>query len=143
MTFQELYSLRYIEQEIADYKKKIIELRELAESMTPKLTGMPRGDGCGDKVGNAATEIVLYTEMLETAIKRDVEQSRKINEYIAQIDDVQLRRIMYLRFIEHKTWLQVANAIGGNNTEDSVRKRANRYVRKHQKMSDLSAKIVV
>lgn len=139
MTLQELYSLSYIEQEIKDYKLKIIELRELAESITPKLTGMPSGGGSGDKVGEAATAIVMYTDMLEKAIQEKIEQSRRINEYILQIEDAQLRRIMYLRFIEGLTWRQIANRIGGGNTEDAVRKRCNRYVRKHNNMSVLSA----
>lgn len=143
MTLQELYSVYYIKQEIEDFEKKIDELREIAEKITPSLTGMPRGGGVGDKVGENATAIAMYETLLQDAIIRRTEQEKKIFEYILKIDDAQLRRIMYLRFIELKTWQQIANKIGGHNTADGVRKRCNRYVRKIKKLSVLSAQNVV
>ena len=99
---------------------------------------MPSGNGKSDKVGETATTIVIYTEMLEKALKDRIEQSARITEYILTIEDAQLRQIMYLRFINRMTWRQVANRIGGNNTEDSVRKRCNRFVRENKKLSDMS-----
>lgn len=132
MTLQELYSLYYIKQEIEDFKLKIIELREQAESITPKYSDAPSGGGCSDKVGNAVATIAVYEDMLADAITRKTEQAMKITEYILSIDDPQLRRIMYLRFIEHLSWRAIAERIGGGNTEDGVRKRCNRYVRKFE-----------
>lgn len=143
MTLKELYSLYYIEQEIEEYKLKLIELREMAESISPTYTGMPRGGGVSDKVGNGATAIVAYTEMLDKAIEARVEQSMKINEFILSVDDAQLRQIMYLRFIKRLSWQAVAMRVGGNNTADSVRKRCSRYLRKNEKLSVLSDSKIV
>lgn len=56
---------------------------------------------------------------------------------IAGIDDVQTKRIIFLRFIKGLSWEQVAIKIGGGNTADGVRKRATRYI---QRLSDMSAK---
>lgn len=135
MTFKELYSLYYIEEEIKEYKLKIAELREMAESITPTYTGLPSGSGqTSDKVGNGATSIVAYTEMLNKAIWQREEQARRINEYIIGIDDAQLRLIMYLRFIKRMSWQQVANRIGGGNTADGVRMRCNRFLRQNKKV---------
>lgn len=138
MTLRELYNLYYIEQEIKEYKEKILELRELAENITPKYSGMPSGKRKSDKTGEVATAIVQYTEMLERAIKERVEQSARITEFILSIEDAQVRQIMYLRFINKLTWRQVAQRIGGNNTEDSVRKRCSRYLRENKKLSEMS-----
>lgn len=139
MTLKELNGIKDLDAEIADIEKKIKELRDKATSTTAKLTGMPNGGGVGDKVGKYATEIARYTEFLEDAKARKVARSREIHEYIERADDVQTRRIMFLRFIERKQWQQVADAIGGYNTDESVRKRCERYVRKHQNSSDMSA----
>ena len=139
MTLKELYSLYYIEQEIKEYELKIVELREMATSITQNYSGMPSGGNVSDKVGKAATAIAQYTEMLDKVIQQKVEQSIKINAFILDIDDAQLRQIMYLRFIKRLSWQAVASRIGGGNTADGVRKRCNRYVRKSEKLSDLSA----
>ena len=55
---------------------------------------------------------------------------REILEYINTIDDSLIRQIMIHRHIELKSWVQVANAIGGNNTAESVRKMHDRFLQK-------------
>lgn len=61
-----------------------------------------------------------YTELLE--LQNDVE------EYIESIGDSRMRRIIRMRFIDKLTWNQVADNIGGGNTEDSVRMAFNRFI---------------
>lgn len=61
-----------------------------------------------------------YTELLE--LQNDVE------EYIESIADSRMRRIIRMRFIDKLTWNQVADNIGGGNTEDSVRMAFNRFI---------------
>ena len=135
MTIKELYSLYYIEQEIKEYELKIVELRELATNISPNYTGMPGAQTVSDKVGNAVTAIVEYTQMLENAIQEKIEQSIKINAYILDVEDPQLRQIMFLRFVKRLSWQAVANRIGGGNTADGVRMRCNRYVKNKNKKS--------
>ena len=138
MTLQELYSIPHLKKEIAGYEEKIKELEEMAESTTAKITGMPRGGGTSDKVGECATAIAFYKDFLKQAIAKRITTEIEILRYVESINDAELRRIMFLRFIQQKTWQQVADEIGGNNTEDSVRKRCNRYVSKRETMSDMS-----
>lgn len=61
-----------------------------------------------------------YTELLE--LQNDVE------EYIESIEDSRMRRIIRMRFLDKLTWNQVADNIGGGNTEDSVRMAFNRFI---------------
>lgn len=139
MTLDELYSVHYLQDEVNDYKAKIRELEETAESITAKLTGMPRGGGNGDKVGDCATMIAFYKSLLEDAIVRKIKTETAILKYIENVEDAELRRIMWLRFVKVYTWRDVAYEIGGNNTEDSVRKRCNRFVTKSGGTSEKSA----
>lgn len=143
MTMQELNSIFDIKKEIKDYREKIRELEEYAESTTAKLTGLPNGGGVNDKVGTNAADIAQYRCFLESAIAQKIQTEFRITQYIESVTDAQLRRIMYLRFVKRKTWQKVADEIGGNNTEDSVRKRCTRYVQKSQTMSDMSVLRVV
>lgn len=128
MTLKELNSLYYIELEIAEYKKKIVELREMAESISPNYSGMPSGSGKANKIENAVCAIVSYQEMLDKAICEKVEQSEKIHAYILGVEDAQTRQIMFLRFIQRRPWSEIARMIGGNNSPSAVRMRAIRYV---------------
>lgn len=61
-----------------------------------------------------------YTELLEL--------QNEVEEYIESIDDSRMRRIIRMRFLDKMTWNQVANNIGGNNTEDSIRMAFNRFL---------------
>lgn len=61
-----------------------------------------------------------YIELLEV--------QNEIEEYIESIGDSRMRRIIRMRFLDKLTWSQVADNIGGNNTEDSVRMAFNRFI---------------
>ena len=128
MVLKDLNSLYYIEQEIQIYEDKIAELRERAASLSPNYSGMPRGNSPGNKVENAAVAIVSYIEMLDKAKAEREWQSKRIQEYILSVPDPQTRVIMILRFIERKSWGEIARRIGGNNTASAVRMRVMRYI---------------
>lgn len=48
--------------------------------------------------------------------------------YIYDIDDALIRAIFILKYIEKKTWNDIAANIGGSNTPDSLRKMHDRYL---------------
>lgn len=133
MTLQELYSIPHIEREIEEYRQKIREVEEMAESTTAKITGMPSSGQISDKVGEGATAIAYYKYFLENAIAQKITTEIQIVKYIETVEDAEMRRILWLRFVMQKTWQEVADEIGGGNTEDGVRKRCSRYLNKKYK----------
>lgn len=62
--------------------------------------------------------------MLEFEI---VAQTTAVEEFIHEIKDSYMRRLISYRVLDNLTWGQVAAKMGGNNTEDSVRMAFNRY----------------
>lgn len=50
---------------------------------------------------------------------------------INRIEDSFIRLILRYRYIDMCTWAEVADKIGGNNTEDSVRMAAKRFLKKN------------
>ena len=56
-------------------------------------------------------------------------QRKKIIKFIQGIDDSLMKQIIFYRHISCMTWNEVADIIGGGNTEMGVRKAYSRFVR--------------
>lgn len=71
----------------------------------------------------------LYVEL----VKQHREQLAKelaITKVIKSIEDAQVRVSIQMHYIDGATWNEVADALGGNNTEDSCKKYVSRYLKK-------------
>lgn len=148
MTLDELNSLRGIDKEINDLKKRIEELNAAAEHCTPNVTTyvsvnpqtgkkeicvLPNAGSTGaksDKVGNYGTEIVLEIDKLKsTYIKRQEEKIRLL-DYIDRISDSILRQIFRYRFVDCLKWEIIAGKIGGENSSKNLSNMCYRYIAK-------------
>ena len=130
MNINELNNLRYIDKEIKLLQERIEELETEAARVTPILTGLPGKGSGGDRIGAVVEQLVEEKEKLEAALQQRQEESRKAMRFINSIADSQLRTILILRFVCGKSWNEVADYIGGGNTEKSVWVRAYRYLKK-------------
>ena len=132
MTLKELSQLYYLKKEIKKYEQRldIAQTRATRATSDPTATIITRGKSSSKEEVYAETEeeIKKCIDNLRIKCKRE---ELKIIKYIETIPDSLTRSIFNLRFIELKTWLQVANALGGNNTEDSVKKICYRYLDTH------------
>lgn len=52
-----------------------------------------------------------------------------IEDYISGIDDSLVRQAISLKYIEGLKWWQVAQRIGGGNSEESIKQAVSRYIR--------------
>ena len=59
-----------------------------------------------------------------------IEKTTEIEKFISEVDDSRMRRIINYRFIDNLTWNEVADRIGGGNTEDGVRISFYRFMQK-------------
>lgn len=128
MTKRELSQLYWLKREIARNKARLAQLEAAASSASAPLTGMPGGGGVSDRVGAYAAEIADLRSIIDANIRRCWQEMRRLSRYISTVEDSQMRQILTLRYIECLTWNQVADAIGGGNTEDSVRMAHNRFL---------------
>lgn len=130
MKREELMKVYYLEKEIAEWKEEIERTRE---SALPKGVRFDAISGSGrytDMVAQAAsliadTERKIKNKLLELELARS-----EIIRYIMDIDDCQTRLIFKLRCLDHMTWNEVADKVGGMNSEYSVKKRFYRYLEK-------------
>lgn len=132
MNITELNNLRYIDKEFKLLQERIEELETEAARMTPILTGLPGKRSGGDRIGAVVEQIIEEKEKLEAALQQRQEERRKAMRFINSIADSQLRTIFILRFVAGKSWNEVADYIGGGNTEQSVCMRVFRYLKKRE-----------
>ena len=130
MTSKQLDQVFNLTREKRELEKMLLEI--------PDITAV-RYDGIGvsnSGISSPVQKIAEQREKIRELISMKLAEisvaEREILEYIFSINDSQIRRIMRLRHIELKSWLQVANAIGGNNTADSVRKMHDRFLQDNQ-----------
>ena len=129
MTIKELSQLYYLNREIERDKQRIEELRAAATDTAVKITGLPHAAGISNKTAIAA-EIADAKSIIEAKQQMCIAEYNRLCRYIAGIDDSLMRQIISLRFINGMTWHQVAQHIGGGNTDESVKKACYRYIRK-------------
>ena len=58
---------------------------------------------------------------------------KKLTRFISSVKDPLVRAILIKRFIDGKSWVAVANEVGGDNTPDSCRMIVVRYIEKKKR----------
>ena len=89
---------------------------------------MPKAPGASDKLGDTVPKIVDQEAEIRKNIRIYSQTKEKLLKYINGVPFVRIKMIMILRFIDQKPWQEVAEEIGGKETEYSVKKAVYRYL---------------
>lgn len=127
MTKRELSQLYYLNREIQQEQKKLRELREAATDTSVHISGLPHGSGISDKTA-IAVAIAESQTIIDAKTKMITVEYNRINRFIADIQDSQMRIMIAARFRDCKTWTAVAMAAGGNNTASGCRMAVERFL---------------
>lgn len=130
MTSKQLDQVFNLTREKRELEKMLLEIPDITAVRYDSI-GVSNS-GISSPVQKIAEQREKIRELISMKLAEISVAEREILEYIFSINDSQIRRIMRLRHIELKSWLQVANAIGGNNTADSVRKMHDRFLQDNQ-----------
>lgn len=133
MTLQELENLKNYPKEIKALQDYIKQLEWQAESASRTFSGMPSGKGKNDYIEQAIAKSIDEQEKMRRLIFKQQREQAKVMSFIQEIPDSQLRTVFILRFLRGYSWVKVAMEIGGNNTEDAVRRQVTRYLAKCEK----------
>ena len=129
MTMQDLSQVFYLEREIEIETDRLRRLRESADVKSPIISDMPKAPGAHDKLGEIVPRIAdQETELVELICKLK-EEKDKLKTYIKSVPFSRVRLIMTLRFIDQLSWQAVADAVGGKETEGSVKMTVIRYLK--------------
>lgn len=132
MTRTDLEQIYYLHRELRMWERELERLRgrSLVQSPHPTLGPQPNashGSGVSDKVADRAAETADLERLI--AAKRDeIQELRdKAVAYIYGIPDSLTRQVVYYRCVSLFSWRRVAYEVGGNNTEESVKKHYYRF----------------
>lgn len=131
MTSKELSNLFFLNLEISQEKERLKTLEEAATNTTAKISGLPHVSAAFDKTDIAA-EIADTKAIIKHKNDEAVIEYRRLMRYIAKIDDSLIRQIITLRYVDGKSWTNIAMDIGGGNTPDSVRMAHSRFLKKNK-----------
>lgn len=129
MTLKELSQLYYLNREIEMDQRRLRELEAKALPGAQVISGTPHGSGAADVVGRYAVEIADLRGIIEAKCRQCLYERRRLERYIADIDDSLLRQIFTYRFVSGLSWGQVAACVGGENTAGSVKMACYRYLK--------------
>jgi hypothetical protein len=129
MTKKELSQLYYLQREIRSDERRLEELEAAATSTTAKLSGSPGGGRISDKTAIGA-EIADLKSIIRSKREMCIAHYNKIMRYIATLDDSMIRQVITYRHVDMMKWRDIAQKIGGGNSEDGIRKAYTRYLEK-------------
>jgi len=129
MTKQELSQLYYLNREIEHLQERIIELETVASSCSSQITGMPHASGISDKIGKYAAEIADLKYLLSLNLQKCFYELNRLNRFINNVEDSEMRQILTYRYISGLTWQQIAFNIGEHD-EQYPRRRHNKFLGK-------------
>ena len=104
---------------------EIIRSQGLVKS--PTISDMPKGEQKFD-ISDYVSAIADYEAVIRGLLAKVQIQRKKIIEYIEGVDDSLMKQIIFYRCVSCMTWQEVADAVGGNNTENSVKKAYSRFL---------------
>lgn len=130
-----------IKVEIKDLQKKIekLELRNkeiISDSVETTTKTFPvimthyKIFGNDQKILNKLEHL---KSLLEDRLNKQMDLYIKIEEFINKMPTSRLRMIFEYRYINQYSWAKVSRLIGGDTTEDSIRKEHDRYLKKLEK----------
>lgn len=121
MTLKELSIYYKLHKQLEQNRQMLSSLYATAGLGAQEITGMPHAPGVSDQVSGLVVEIEDLKKRI-ARLESECEQEKKIlGWYIDTIEDAQTRMIFRLRFVHCMTWPQVAKAVGGRNTANSVK----------------------
>jgi hypothetical protein len=139
MNIKELSNLYYIKKEIERLEEELDEITEIGSSV---IDGMPHNSNYNDKVQQL---VIKKQDLMSKIIKKQIayiDEKVKMENFINGIDNPKVRLIARLRFIEFKSWYEIADEITPKDKDlvdrTSPYNTFKRYFEKNNQMSHMS-----
>lgn len=129
MNVEQLKQYQYILGEINDIENEISDLRrkDTMDVVKGSLEEFPY-TSCSVKVCGHNESDVKDLAKMQKRKSELVLMKEEIEDFIEDISDIQVKRILRYKYIKGKTWAEVADRMGGQNSRDSVRMMSKRFL---------------
>lgn len=132
-TRKDFKQLFYIDREIEAYREEMKHLESKGAKSTQVLSDMPRGSGISRKVEDAALDAVEVDEVIAYAIKKREREKAKIMRLIDEVEESEMRLILFCRYVQCMSWRDVAKAV--NSTVGAVKNKEYRFFEKNESVT--------
>lgn len=129
MTLQELSKYYKLRGQLQQDMEILESLKAKAAPGAAALTGMPHATGVNDKVAFLAVEIADLENSIDVLQVAAAEEKKKLEAYIATIEDNRIRIIFRLRFLRCLSWKEVADYMGWSYNVGSVKGIAYKWLK--------------
>lgn len=146
-----------LKQEVNELQNIVNKLEEDIDKLQKRIDEIENGEVVADKVYGGAggkqgfiikgmptreykqKKNMLYSKKIKLEQRKAdleelntdlIEKVGQVEKFIANISDSHTRRIIRFRFVDGYSWNEVADRIGGGNTEDGVRMTFERYIKR-------------
>lgn len=126
MTKSELEQIYYLNRELKMWEDELARLKARSLVASP-LPCTSHGSGISDKVAQRTEREMELENRIQDKRDKIQELRDRAIAYITTISDSLTRMVIYYRCVSLFGWRRVAYEIGGNNTEESVRKIYTRF----------------
>lgn len=107
MTKKELSKYYYLSLEINDLEERIETLNETTIGSS-QITGMPVTHSNESPIERKVEKLIRLKEKLEKRKSQAFDEMEKIEKYISTIDDIETRLIFNKRYLDFKSWDEIA-----------------------------------
>lgn len=103
----------------------------LGGMQTFRIEGVPTKEYHRKKMELTTKKMLLESRIdnLSVLELNGLQQAEEVEEFISSISDPLVRQIVVLRVVDGRSWRDIAQIVGGDNSEDSVRMMFNRSVK--------------
>ena len=128
MIREELNELYWLNKEIQDLKRRLKELEENTPIGSAKITGLPKGSSQSNQIESYIEKVDALKRKINENMILVIEEKKKIEDFIATVDDAEMRMIIRLRNIDLMGWQEIGDALGMERTTAS--KKYNSFLKK-------------
>lgn len=119
-----LNKLYYLKIDIENIKQEIANLPTIS---SPQMTGMPHGSGISNPTVSYVIKKEELTERLNQKIAKYTEELVRIENIIDRIDDVEVKAIARMRFVQCMNWEDIGYKVHLERTTCS--KKLRKYIK--------------
>lgn len=119
-----LNKLYYLKLDIENIKE---EIKRLPIISSPQITGMPHGSGVSNPIENYYRKKEKLLERLNKKIEEYTEELVRIEDIIDRIEDIEVRAIARMRFIQNMKWEDIGEKVHLERTTCS--KKLRKYIK--------------
>lgn len=121
----QLENIRRIQRNIYKLERNLAALNAKSLVSSPQTDGASHGRGTADTVARRGDKVIA----LENEIAAEKAHLQELLDYIENIPDTVLHDVVRDRCVYGFGWREIAALVGGRNTEDSVKKIYQRFMR--------------